>query len=148
MSVSTRARSALRGRGSAAWLKWLGFAAVVLVPLAFAGLFVGALSKADTAIDRIPAAIVNNDTLVYTTAPDGTQSPVFAGRQLVTDLTGGSEGFDWLVTNAARRRPSLRATYMPCSRFRMTFHNRFCHSSRARRLAQTLRSRPTTRTAT
>src|SRR3546814_6514448 len=44
--------------------------AVVLVPLAFAGLFVGALSQADTALDRIPAAIVNNDTLVYTTAED------------------------------------------------------------------------------
>jgi putative membrane protein len=80
-------------------MKRAGIAAVALVPLAFAGLFVGALSQADTAIDRIPAAIVNNDSLVYTTAEDGTRRPVFAGRQLVTELTGGSAGFDWLVTN-------------------------------------------------
>lgn len=86
-------------RPKASWLKWAGFAAVILVPLAFAGLFVGALSQADTAIDRIPAAIVNNDTLIVTTAEDGTESPVFAGRQLVTDLTGSGEGFDWLVTD-------------------------------------------------
>ena len=32
-------------------------------------------SKSDTALDRIPAAIVNQDTLVYTTAADGTKSP-------------------------------------------------------------------------
>ncbi|GAA3749934.1 hypothetical protein GCM10022239_26550 [Leifsonia bigeumensis] len=80
---------------------------MVLVPLAFAGLFVGALSQADTALDRIPAAIVNNDTLVYTTAEDGTRSPMFAGRQLVTELTGGSAGFDWLVTNEAGAKAAL-----------------------------------------
>ncbi len=109
MSVSTRARSVLRGRGKTSWLKWFGVVAVVLVPLAFAGLFVGALSQADTAIDRIPAAIVNNDTLVYATATDGTKSPVFAGRQLVTELTGGTEGFDWLVTNESGAKKALAA---------------------------------------
>lgn len=102
-------RFSYRGRGERSWLKWLGFAAVVLVPLAFAGLFVGALSQADTAIGRIPAAIVNNDTLVYMTADDGSRSPVFAGRQLVTELTGGSEGFDWLVTNESGAQKALAA---------------------------------------
>lgn len=95
------------GLSRASWLKRAGIAAVVLVPLAFAGLFVGALSQADTAVDRIPAAIVNNDTLIYTTAEDGTKSPVFAGRQLVTELTSGSEGFDWLVTNDAGAKQAL-----------------------------------------
>lgn len=113
MSTTTRARAALRRQWSerrkSSWLKWLGVAAVVLVPLAFAGLFVGALSQADTAIDRIPAAIVNNDTLIYTTAADGSKSPVFAGRQLVTELTGGSEGFDWLVTNEDGAKKALAA---------------------------------------
>jgi putative membrane protein len=83
--------------------------AVVLVPLAFAGLFVGALSQSTTAIDRIPAAIVNSDKLVYSTAADGTKSPVFAGRQLVTELTGGSKGFAWTITNSADAEQQLKA---------------------------------------
>ncbi|MCU1583677.1 MAG: YhgE/Pip protein [Microbacteriaceae bacterium] len=82
--------------------------AVVLVPLAFAGLFVGALAQATTAVDRIPAAIVNSDKLVYSTAADGTKSPIFAGRQLVTELTGGSKGFDWTITNSADAEQQLK----------------------------------------
>ncbi|TXN30081.1 YhgE/Pip family protein [Lacisediminihabitans profunda] len=93
--------------GRRRWLRSAAVAAVVVVPLAFAGLFVGALSNADKAVDRIPAAIVNSDKLVYTTAADGTKSPVFAGRQLVTELTGGSKGFDWTITNAADARKAL-----------------------------------------
>ncbi|HXD62617.1 MAG TPA: YhgE/Pip family protein [Lacisediminihabitans sp.] len=89
------------------WLRWGAVAAVVLIPLAFAGLFVSALANSDSAIDRIPAAIVNQDTLVYQTAPDGTKSPVFAGRQLVTELTGGSAGFDWTITNEKAAKKAL-----------------------------------------
>lgn len=80
-------------------LRWLGLAAVVVVPLAFAGLFVGALAQSDTALDRIPAAIVNEDRMITTTGTDGEDQIVFAGRQLVTELTG-AEGFDWTITNA------------------------------------------------
>lgn len=80
---------------------FLPLASVALVPLAFAGLVVGSLAQADTALERIPAAVVNEDELVQQTAADGTETPVFAGRQLVTELTGsGSEGFDWTITNA------------------------------------------------
>jgi putative membrane protein len=93
--------------GRRRWLRSAAVVAVVVVPLAFAGLFVGALSNADKAVDRIPAAIVNSDKLVYTTAADGTKSPVFAGRQLVTELTGSSKGFDWTITNAADARKAL-----------------------------------------
>ncbi len=91
------------------WLRRIGIGAVVLVPLAFAGLFVGALSKADTSLDRIPAAIVNNDSIVYTTNDDGSKSPVFAGRQLVTELTGDTGGVDWSVTNEADAKKALAA---------------------------------------
>ena len=80
-------------------LRRLGLAAVVLVPLAFAGLFVGALGQSETALDRIPAAIVNEDKLITTTDADGEEQNVFAGRQLVTELTG-TDGFDWTITNA------------------------------------------------
>ncbi|MBK4346376.1 YhgE/Pip family protein [Lacisediminihabitans changchengi] len=90
------------------WLRRIAIGAVVLVPLAFAGLFVGALSQTTTSIDRIPAAVVNDDTLVYQTAADGTKTPVFAGRQLVTELTGGKGGFDWTISNKADAAKALK----------------------------------------
>lgn len=89
-------------------LKWGGLAAVVLVPLAFAGLFVGAIGQGDKSLDRIPVAIVNEDTLQKTTAADGTVQNVFAGRQLVTELTG-ADGFDWTITNKADADAALKA---------------------------------------
>ena len=90
------------------WLRRAALAAVVLVPLAFAGLFVGALGQSDTAIDRIPAAIVNQDELIQMTNADGSESPVFAGRQLVTELTA-ADGFDWVITNAEDADAALKA---------------------------------------
>jgi putative membrane protein len=91
------------------WLRWGALGAVVLVPLAFAGLFVGALAQSDNALENIPAAIVNDDTLVYQTAPDGTESPIFAGRLLVTELTSGDgdAGFDWRITNSSDAEEAL-----------------------------------------
>lgn len=88
--------------------RWVALAAVVLVPLAFAGLFVGALGQGDKALDNIPVAIVNQDTLQKTTAQDGTVQNVFAGRQLVTELTG-SKGFNWTITNEADAAAALKA---------------------------------------
>ena len=90
------------------WVRYGALAAVVLVPLAFAGLFVGALSQSDSALDRIPAAIVNEDSLITTTNADGTESNVFAGRLLVTELTGAdAQGFDWTITNAEDAEKAL-----------------------------------------
>lgn len=91
------------------WWRRAAIVAVVLVPLAFAGLFVGSLSRTSTSIDTIPAAIVNGDQLVYQTAADGTKTPVFAGRQLVTELTGGKAGFDWSISNRADAEKALRS---------------------------------------
>ena len=90
------------------WLTRVGIGAVILVPLAFAGLFVGAVGQGDSALDRIPVAIVNEDTLQTVTQDDGTEQQVFAGRQLVTELTG-SEGFDWTITNADDAEQALDA---------------------------------------
>lgn len=87
-----------------------GLVAVAVVPLAFAGLLAGAAHPADAGTSRIPAAIVNSDELVETTAPDGTETPVFAGRQLVTELTGDDDsGFDWTITNADDAADALAA---------------------------------------
>lgn len=91
-------------------IRYAALAAVVLVPLAFAGLFVGALSQSDTALEAIPAAIVNEDSLITTTNDDGTETNVFAGRLLVTELTGDdAQGFDWKITNAEDAERALAA---------------------------------------
>ncbi|GGF29675.1 YhgE/Pip family protein [Subtercola lobariae] len=93
------ARSHRRRRGL--WFA-IGLLAVIAIPLAASGLFSGAFSNVSTNINKVPAALVNNDQLITTTAADGTQSTVYAGRGLVTQLTGPTaSGFDWHVTNSA-----------------------------------------------
>ena len=88
--------------------RYVVLAAVALVPLAVAGLFVGAVSQVEHGVDSIPAAIVNNDKLVTTTAADGKKSQILAGRQLVTELTGkDSPGFDWTITNSKDAKQML-----------------------------------------
>ena len=92
------------------WRSRFGIVLAVLVPLAVVGFTLGAIGDADEAAARIPAAIVNADELVTQTAADGTSTPVFAGRQLVTELTGDSgAGFDWTITNAADAERDLAA---------------------------------------
>ncbi|MGD8194550.1 YhgE/Pip family protein [Herbiconiux sp. P18] len=83
--------------------------AIALTPLAVNGLFAGALANADTNLQKVPAAIVNNDKMVTTTAADGTQSVNFAGRGLVTELTGPDQtGFDWELTNSDQAAEGLK----------------------------------------
>jgi YhgE/Pip-like protein len=90
-------------------------AGLVIVPLAIAGLFAGALATADKRVDTIPAIVVNNDKMVNLTQPDGTTTPVLAGRQLVTELTAAgkngekSAGFDWTISNSADAATALTA---------------------------------------
>ncbi|MCU1598056.1 MAG: putative rane protein [Actinomycetota bacterium] len=87
------------------WLRWTALGAVVLVPLAFAGLFIGAVSNIGKGVSEIPAAIVNNDTAV---TEAGSKTPVLAGRELVTELTGAkSAGFNWTITNSADAKADL-----------------------------------------
>ncbi|QAV69932.1 hypothetical protein ESZ53_05480 [Salinibacterium sp. UTAS2018] len=81
------------------WLTISGFVAVALLPLAFTGLFVAAAGDGESAIDNIPVALVNNDELQTTTTAEGEEQIVFAGRQLVTELTG-ADGFEWTITNS------------------------------------------------
>jgi putative membrane protein len=83
-----------------------GLAALIVVPLAVAGLFAGALNTADERVDTLPALVVNDDEFVTTTLPDGSEQTVLAGRQLVTELTkpatdgSTSTGFAWEISNA------------------------------------------------
>lgn len=89
-------------------LKWAGLSAVVLVPLAFAGLFIGAIGGGEQALEQIPVAIVNDDAMQTVLQPDGSEQIVFAGRQLVTELVG-AEGFDWTITNGEEAQAALDA---------------------------------------
>ncbi|KRE28566.1 hypothetical protein ASG80_20965 [Agromyces sp. Soil535] len=75
-------------------------AAVIAVPLAVAGLVSGAFAGATDNVETIPAVVVNNDEMVTMTLPDGTEQPVLAGRQLVTELTApDTAGFSWTISN-------------------------------------------------
>jgi len=90
------------------WMRRAAIAAVILVPLAFTGLFIAAAGQKTTPTSTIPVAIVNQDTLQKLTQPDGTVQNVFAGRQLVTQLTG-STGFAWTITNQSDADAALKS---------------------------------------
>lgn len=99
--MSTRLQSLL---GTTAKQRRLRFgallAAVIVVPLAVAGLVSGALGGAADRLDAIPAIVVNDDEMVTITTSDGSEQPVLAGRQLVTELTGpDTAGFSWTISN-------------------------------------------------
>jgi len=90
-----------RTRRHRQWALGAALAGIIVVPFAVAGLFAGALASADERIDSIPAIVVNNDTAVTTTQPDGTEQQVLAGRQLVTELTSPeTAGFAWSISNS------------------------------------------------
>lgn len=92
------------------WVRILAIVAAAVVPLAFAGLTMAALADTEDGIHRIPAAIVNEDEMVTQTAADGTETPVLAGRLLVTELTGNdSPGMDWKLFNADDAEKALAA---------------------------------------
>jgi putative membrane protein len=101
MSASTATPTPRMRRRTKIAIVVLAILGVILTPLAVNALFAGALSDADSNLSSIPAAVVNNDKMTTTTAADGTERTNFAGRGLVTELTGdGTTGFDWQVTNS------------------------------------------------
>jgi putative membrane protein len=102
--------TAARPLGRRRWVRVLAIVAAAVVPLAFAGLTMAALSDTENGLDRIPAAIVNQDEMVTQTADDGTETPILAGRLLVTELTGAdSPGMDWQLSNAEEAADKLAA---------------------------------------
>src|SRR5690606_11593439 len=101
--------TATRPLGRRRWVRVLAIVAAAVVPLAFAGLAMAALSD-ENGLDRIPAAIVNQDEMVTQTGADGTETPVLAGRLLVTELTGDdSPGMNWQLSNAEEAADKLAA---------------------------------------
>jgi len=97
-----------RTPGQRRWMFGALIAGVILVPLVVAGFFAGALGSSNSEARSVPAIVVNNDTMVTTTAADGSKQQVLAGRQLVTELTGkNSAGLDWTISNSKDATKSL-----------------------------------------
>ncbi|MDF1703227.1 MAG: YhgE/Pip domain-containing protein [Aeromicrobium sp.] len=76
--------------------------AVTIVPLLYGALYIWANLDPTGNLDKIRAAVVNEDEIVEVTAPDGTTQPVAIGRVLAADLIGDDDGsnYDWVLTDA------------------------------------------------
>lgn len=80
--------------------RWTAYTLLAAIPLAITGLVTAVLGGAVDRVDEIPALVVNNDKMVTTTSPDGSTTPVLAGRLIVTELTGSdAPGFSWSLAN-------------------------------------------------
>jgi putative membrane protein len=78
-------------------ITWVSLLGLILVPLLVSGGFLWATWNSDTRLDRVQAAIVNNDE--GTTLND---QFVPLGRQLAGGLVNGEDGvanFDWVLTD-------------------------------------------------
>lgn len=90
--------------------RWGALALLALIPLALTSLVTGVIGGAAERTDAIPALVVNNDEMVTTTAADGSESKVLAGRLIVTALTGtDSPGFDWSLANDESAAKALKS---------------------------------------
>jgi putative membrane protein len=88
------------------WSVWL--IAGLITPLIIVGGLLGAMSAGETALEKVPVALVNNDELISETDEAGEETIIFASKPLVTELVT-SEDFavDWLVTNSEQARELL-----------------------------------------
>ena len=82
----------------------------LLTPLVIIGGLLGALSSGETALERVPVALVNNDELITETDDAGEETFIFASKPLVTELvTSDDFAVDWLVTSSEQARALLAA---------------------------------------
>jgi putative membrane protein len=88
--------------------KWV-FAAL-LAPLLLIGALLGAMSNADTATERIPVALVNNDEIIIEEDENGEETFFLASRPLVLELVGGDDiSLDWVITDSERAAEMLES---------------------------------------
>ena len=88
------------------WTLWI--IAGVLTPLIIVGGLLGAMASGDSALERVPVALVNNDELIRETDDEGEETIIFASKPLVTELVT-SEDFavNWIVTGSDQARELL-----------------------------------------
>ena len=92
-------------RGRASW--WAG---AVIVPLVLIGALLGVVTSADTALERIPVALVNNDELIEEVNDDGEEEIILASRPLVTELVSNEDfGVNWVITGTEQADALLAA---------------------------------------
>jgi putative membrane protein len=89
-------------------LSW--WAGAVALPLILIATLLGVVTSADTAIERIPVALVNNDELVERTDDNGEEEIILASRPLVTELVS-SDDFEvnWVITGSSQAADLLAA---------------------------------------
>ncbi|RWR24294.1 hypothetical protein D8Y24_05700 [Agrococcus lahaulensis] len=81
--------------------KAVALGAAAATPFAIAAFAAWSIGPAVDGDRDVPAAVVNLDEMVTTVADDGTESVMFAGRQVVTDLVGDeTDGIDFRILNA------------------------------------------------
>jgi len=84
--------------------------AALLAPLLLIGVLLGAFSSADTASERIPVALVNNDEIIIEEDEDGEETFFLASRPLVLELVGGDDiTLDWVITDSERAAEMLES---------------------------------------
>lgn len=83
--------------------------AVAVVPLFYGALYIWANIDPTGNLDRVQAAIVNDDEMIEVAGPDGEKQPVAVGRELAANLIGDDDAnnYDWLLTDAADARAGL-----------------------------------------
>ena len=88
------------------WTLWI--IAGVLTPLIIVGGLLGAMASGDSALEKVPVALVNNDELIRETDDEGEETVIFASKPLVTELVT-SEDFavNWIVTGSDQARELL-----------------------------------------
>ena len=94
-------------RARAPKVTWVSLVGLILVPLLVAAGFLWATWNSDTRLDRVQAAIVNNDE--GTTLND---QFVPLGRQLAGGLVNGEDdtsNFDWVLTDTDDARDGLES---------------------------------------
>ncbi len=80
------------------------------MPLLIIGSLLGLTASADTALERIPVALVNNDELVTILNDDGDEEIILASRPLITELiTGEATNVDWVITSSESAATLLAA---------------------------------------
>lgn len=92
-------------RSQLAW--WLG---AIALPLILLAALLGVVTSADTALERIPVALVNNDELVEQVDEDGEEEIILASRPLVTELVSNEDlGLNWVITGSEQAEQLLAA---------------------------------------
>lgn len=80
----------------------IAIVAVSVVPLLYGALYIWANINPTGHLDRVTAAIVNDDQVIEVDGRDGNKQPVAIGRVLAANLIGNDDknNYDWRLTDA------------------------------------------------